>query len=68
MNIKLVVGIALIALVVVFTLQNTQTVEITLLLWTVSMSRAVMIFLVFLLGLVSGWILHSYIKRRRGRH
>lgn len=67
MHAKFAVGLVLIALVVLFTLQNTEIVEITLLLWTVSMSRAVMIFLVFLIGLLSGWLLHGYLRRRRSR-
>lgn len=65
MHAKFAIGLVLIALVVLFTLQNTEIVEITLLLWTVSMSRAVMIFLVFLIGLLSGWLLHGYLRRRR---
>lgn len=65
MNKKLIAGVVLIALVISFTLQNTEVVDITFLFWTVSMSRAVMLFIVFLIGLLSGWILHSLNKRRQ---
>lgn len=65
MNFKLLAGVVLIALVISFTLQNTEIVNIALLFWSVSMSRAVMIFIVFLVGLISGWLLHSYSRHRK---
>jgi uncharacterized integral membrane protein len=40
--------------VTVFTLQNTQTVTIRLFLWNLELSRALMIFAVFSLGIVIG--------------
>jgi uncharacterized integral membrane protein len=65
MSAKLVAGVVLTALVGVFILQNTEVVDIRFFFWTLSMSRAVMIFLVFLVGLVSGWLLQSYVRHKR---
>lgn len=51
-------GLALIALVAVLVLQNTEVVEVRLLFWTLSMSRALLLPLVFAAGLLVGWALH----------
>ena len=46
--------IVLLALVVIFVLQNTEVVEVRLLAWTISMSRALMILATLLIGVVAG--------------
>jgi putative membrane protein len=53
---KHIITLILIALVVVFVIQNIQTVEVRFLVWTVSMSRALMILLTLLIGIVVGWL------------
>lgn len=63
-NLKLTVGLLLAAIIVLFTLQNIEIVELRLLLWKISMPRALMIFLVLGVGIVLGWIL-SELKRQR---
>lgn len=63
-NLKLTVGLLLAAIIVLFTLQNIEIVELRLLLWKISMPRALMIFLVLVVGIVLGWIL-SELKRQR---
>jgi len=57
MNYKMPLVIILLLLVVIFTLQNTEQVNISLLFWHVTLSRALMIFLVLAIGLLAGWIL-----------
>ncbi len=57
-TVKITSLITILILVVVFTLQNTEQVEITFLLWHISLSRALMLFLVFTLGLLTGFVLH----------
>lgn len=56
-TVKITSLITILILVVVFTLQNTEQVEITFLLWHLSLSRALMLFLVFTLGLLTGFVL-----------
>jgi putative membrane protein len=51
---KTIVFIVLIALVLVFVIQNTQVVEFKFLAWTVSMSRALLLFGTFAIGIVVG--------------
>ena len=49
--------IALIAVVLIFVVQNTQVVEFRFLAWTISMSRALMLFGDLAIGVVAGWLL-----------
>jgi uncharacterized integral membrane protein len=49
--------ICLIGLVIIFVLQNTQVVEVRFLFWTISMSRALMLFGTLVIGLIGGWLL-----------
>ena len=55
--IRNVIFFCLFGLVMVFVLQNTQVVEVRFLFWTVSMSRALMLFGTFAMGFVAGWLL-----------
>ena len=51
-------------LLLVFTAQNTQVVEVRLLFWKVEMSRAIMLLVVLATGVVVGLLLPGV---RRGR-
>lgn len=61
---KLTLGAALIGLVVLFTLQNTQVAEVRFLFWTLSMSRVLLIFLL-LVGILLGWLACGASRHRR---
>ncbi len=63
--VKLLFSAVLIALVLIFAMENAQTVEIRFLAWAVAMPRALMIVVVFGIGLVAGWLLHSFGGRRK---
>lgn len=52
-----VIFIVLIGLMVVFVLQNIQTVEVKFLVWQLTASRALVLLLTFGAGLVAGWLL-----------
>ncbi len=47
----------LVAIVVVFVVQNIEVVEVRLLTWKVSMSRALMLLGTLVIGIVAGWLL-----------
>lgn len=64
-SVKTWLGLALALLVAVLVLQNTEVVEVRLLFWTLSMSRALLLPLVFLAGLLVGWALHRPGQPRR---
>jgi uncharacterized integral membrane protein len=62
-NIKFYAGLGLLILVVLFTLQNTETVPISFLFWEFRISRALMILMIFVIGVLVG-ISSNYLKRR----
>ena len=55
--IRNIIIVCLIGLVVIFVLQNTQVVEVRFLFWTISMSRALIIFGTLAIGFIGGWLL-----------
>jgi len=65
MNFKigLIAILALVALI--FLAQNIEVVTVSILLWEISMSLAVMIFFLTLIGFMIGWFLHSYLSYRK---
>jgi len=62
--IRNVIFVILIALVLIFVVQNMQVVEVRFLAWTVSMSRALMIFGTLIIGIIAGWLLKLPRRRR----
>ncbi|MFZ5759590.1 MAG: lipopolysaccharide assembly protein LapA domain-containing protein [Thermodesulfobacteriota bacterium] len=67
MNAKLGLFVALLLGVVVFTLQNTESVDIRFFFWHLSLSRALLIFLVFAIGILIGYLLATLQAGRVGR-
>jgi len=62
-NLKAYAGLGLLVLVVLFTLQNTETVPISFLFWEFRISRVLMILMIFVIGVLVG-ISSNYLKRR----
>jgi uncharacterized integral membrane protein len=54
--IRLIVGIILGAVVIIFAIQNTETVTYTFLAWSVTAPRALVVIIVFVFGLLTGWL------------
>ena len=63
-NSKVIILLILLGIVILFTLQNTQVVELRLLFWTVSMSRALMIFIVLAIGIILGMLMCNISRRK----
>lgn len=61
---KWTLSLILIAVVLLFALQNTQVVEVRLLFWKLSMSRVLLIFLLLVVGAILGWVANSAWRRR----
>jgi len=55
--IRNIILLCLISLVLIFVVQNTQVVEVRFLFWTLSMSRALVLFGTLAIGLIGGWLL-----------
>ena len=65
MNFKLILALILTGLAVLFIVQNYIVVEIRFLFWTLSMSRSLLIFFLLAIGVIIGWLLHSYFLRQK---
>lgn len=63
MSYKWILGIVLAGMAVVFIAQNVAVAELRFLFWTLSMSRALMMILILSIGVILGWLLHSYFNR-----
>ena len=64
MKLKLIFLLALVLLALIIVLQNTEIVPVRLLLWTVSMSRIILILFFLLLGLVLGLLIAAVMLKR----
>ena len=64
-NLKAYAGLGLLILVALFILQNTETVPISFLFWEFRISRALMIFMVFVIGVLVGLFSSNYFFKRR---
>lgn len=65
--IRLVFGIILGAIMVIFAFQNRELVTIDFLAWQITLTRAFMVILVLLAGMIIGWLTGSVsrISRRK---
>ena len=67
MNIRLILVLVIAGITVLFITQNVSVVEVTFLFWSISMSRALLIFFTLAIGFVLGWFVHSYLGYRRSK-
>ncbi|MFH1078870.1 MAG: LapA family protein [Pseudomonadota bacterium] len=67
MSFKLILVLIIAGLAVIFITQNVAAVDVTFLFWSLSLSRALLIFFVLIIGFVLGWFLHSYFIYRKSR-
>jgi uncharacterized integral membrane protein len=62
MDLKLIIILVLAGLVVLFIIQNVAVVEIQFLLWSMQMSRSLLMFLLITIGMIIGWFLRGHFK------
>ena len=65
MNFKLILTLAMAGMAVLFIIQNVTVVDMKFLFWTLSMSRTLLMSLILSVGIILGWLLHSYFKRSK---
>ena len=65
MSFKLFLILALAGSAAAFIIQNATAVELTFLFWTLSMSRALMMFLIWSAGVILGWMLHGSFTNKK---
>lgn len=62
---KFILGIIFGIFVVIFIIQNTEVVEINFLFWIISISRALMVLFIFLIGIMIGAILKTVADKKK---
>jgi uncharacterized integral membrane protein len=67
MSFNLVPVLALAGIALIFVIQNVAAVDVNFLLWTISMSRALLIIFTLAIGFLLGWFLHSYYSYRKSK-
>lgn len=67
MKIKLGISLVLAFLVFVFISQNTESVRVEFLFWSVEMTIVLLVFIILGTGIIIGWLLHSYLRFVRSR-
>lgn len=67
MPVKTIVFIVLAILIVIFTIQNTQVVEIRFFIWQTSISKALVLLSTLFIGIILGWLITwaGYSRRKR---
>lgn len=63
----LAVKVVILALIVVLVVQNIEVVHVQLLGWTIGMPMALLVVIIYLLGMISGRGLMGLIRRLRGK-
>ena len=63
-KLKLYLGLAMIALVVIFALQNNDLVELDFLVWSFAMSRIVLIVGSMIVGVIASWLISTFYLRK----
>ena len=56
-------SILLLLVIVIFSIQNRASVDVSFLLWSVSLPKVFLILTTYILGMLSGWGLVELIKR-----
>jgi len=64
-NFKLIFVLALILLTTIFLIQNTQVVNINVLIWTYYMSVSLIVISMLIVGILFGWFMKSYTNHKK---
>jgi putative membrane protein len=62
---KFIIGIIIGILVIIFMVQNVEVVDIQFLPWTIHLPRAIMILIVFVLGVGVGYVARGIRRRKK---
>ena len=65
MSYKLISTLILIGMIIIFVIQNVTVVEIKFFLWSFEMSRALLYFILLTIGIIVGWLLNNYYRRKK---
>ena len=62
MKIKLIISLVLAILAFIFITQNTETVTVAFLAWSIEMSLVLLVFIMLGSGIIIGWSLSGYLR------
>ncbi len=65
MQLKMYLTLGLLILLVIFTVQNATVVPLTFLFWKMEISRALLIFFAFIIGMIVGWLSRNHMQHIR---
>lgn len=65
MKLKAYLAVGLLGCLLIFVLQNTEMVSIRFLIWQFTLSRALLVLVIFLAGILGGYLLGSLAGHRR---
>lgn len=57
---RLVIALTLVGLLIIFTLQNTESIGVKVLFWDFEASGAIFVFMLVAAGILVGWVLRSF--------
>jgi uncharacterized integral membrane protein len=63
---KVIGGVGVLVLALIFIVQNTNDAEITFLFWDFTVGLWFGLLIAMLLGMVIGWLLPKFLRRKRG--
>ncbi|MBI4632699.1 MAG: LapA family protein [Deltaproteobacteria bacterium] len=67
MTFKMIITLILAGLAVLFIIQNSDVVQVSFLIWHITLSRALLIFFSLLIGFIIGWFMNGYFSYRRAK-
>lgn len=65
MNTRIAIGLAVAVLSMLFIVQNIAVVEVKFLFWSIEMSRALLMVILLVAGIVIGWLLAGFFRIRK---
>lgn len=63
--IRTIIFICLIAAVFIFVFQNMQMIDVKFLVWSITISRALILFITLAIGLIGGYLLSKPISKQK---
>ena len=67
MHLKIILIVIVSCLALIFTIQNVTAATVSIFFWEFSLSLALLIFFILILGFLIGWFLHSFLAYRRDK-
>jgi uncharacterized integral membrane protein len=67
MHLKIILIVIVACLTLIFTIQNLAAVTVSIFFWEISLSLALLIFFMLLIGFIIGWFLHSFLAYRKDK-